>query len=136
MARIYRETEIQKALCRYVSLKYPKVLFNCDCSGLNLSKAQSGIASVIRSDKGFPDFVMYEPKGRYHGLFIEIKKEGELLHKKTGQKNNFTVEVYKNDHIKEQSDILHALQQKGYYALFGIGLDECMNIVDNYMLNL
>jgi hypothetical protein len=139
----YREADIQKELCKYVRLKYPNSLFNCDCSGLNLSRTQAGQAKAMRSGKGFPDFVLYESifnrncyPGKsvlYHALFIEIKKEGESIYTirkvdaKTGKP------TYASPHIAEQMAMIEKLKIKGYYACFGIGLAECMNIVDNYM---
>jgi hypothetical protein len=133
MARKYREVEIQKELCRYISLKYPKVIFNCDCSGLNLSKTQAGQASVMRSDLGFPDFVMYEPRKNYFGLFIEIKREGETLYKKHKSQDHAGI-LWKDDHVFKQYEMIVNLQKKGYFASFGIGLDDCMKIVDTYLL--
>jgi hypothetical protein len=130
MARIYRETEIQKALCRYVSLKYPDAIFNCDCSGLNLSAAQAGQAKVMRSDKGFPDFVLYEPRNGYHGLFIEIKKEGTKLMRKSRKQ---VYSIFKIDHLENQQAMIEKLRKKGYYACFGIGLSQCIRFVDGYM---
>lgn len=141
MSRNYRETEIQKELCRYVSLKYPKALYNCDLSGVPLSKTQAGLAKSMRSGKGFPDFVLYETiyiKDKtvfgklYCGLFIEIKAEGTNLYaKKAIDKHGYT--KYANEHIAEQAMMIEMLMGKGYYACFGIGMDACMKIVDNYM---
>jgi hypothetical protein len=132
MARIYRETESQKALCRYVSLKYPDAIFNCDCSGLNLSKAQAGQAKVMRSDKGFPDFVLYEPRNIYHGLFIEIKKEGTKLYHSSNIDSEGKA-IWEDDHITNQQVMLEKLRKKGYDACFGIGLSQCIRFVDAYM---
>ena len=132
MARIYREIEIQKALCRYVSLKYPGVIFNCDCSGLNLSKTQAGQAKAMRSDKGFPDFVLYEPRGEYHGLFIEIKKEGTMLFHSSNVGSEGKV-IWKDVHITNQAAMRMRLIEKGFDAHFGVGLTRCIEIVDRYM---
>ena len=132
MARNYRETQIQMELCKYVRLKYRTALFNVDLSGMNLSKTQSGQAKVMRSGKGFPDFVLYEPKGKYHGLFIEIKKEGEqIFAKRSPDKEGFV--KFASEHLSEQALMIEMLEQKGYYATFGVGMDECMKLVDNYM---
>lgn len=141
MSRIYRESQIQKELCRYVSLKYRTALYNCDLSGVNLSKTQAGLAKAMRSGKGFPDFVLYEPKyikektvfgSLYCGLFIEIKAEGtEIYAKRATDKLGYT--EYATDHIADQAMVIEMLMGKGYYACFGIGLDACMKIVDNYM---
>jgi hypothetical protein len=123
--RNYRESEVQMALCRYVQLKYPRSLFNCDLSGVNLSKTASGKAKMMRSGKGFPDFVLYESKGIYHGLFIELKAEGTKLCKNDGSPAT--------PHIAEQSEMIDALNRKGYYAMFACGTDEAIVCIDYYM---
>lgn len=131
MARNYRESIIQKELCRYVALQYPTAIFNLDLSGVNLSKTQSGLAKAMRSSKGFPDFVLYEPKGKYHALFIEIKKEDTDLCKKKPDVHGYY--PYADDHIAEQAEMIEQLKSKGYLAMFGIGLIHCIEIVDLYM---
>ncbi len=123
--RNYRETEIQMALCKYCRLKYPKALFNVDLSGMNLSKTQSGQAKVMRSGKGFPDFMLYEPKGQYHGLFIELKAEGIKLYKESREPTT--------DHVIEQLAMIDELKKRGYQAMICIGLDHAMIALDTYM---
>ena len=133
----FREAEIQKELCKYVRLKYPTAIFNCDCSGLNLSKAQSGIAKAMRSNKGFPDFVLYQMKPNratgtgdnisiYGALFIELKAEGTKFYSKDGMK-------FASPHIADQMAMIDDLKSKGYKAGFACGTNEAIKIIDNYM---
>jgi hypothetical protein len=137
MARNTRESDIQMALCKYVRLKYPQALFNVDLSGINLSKTSSGKAKMMRSSKGFPDFVLYQMvPNRKTGtgdnisilgaLFIELKAEGTRLIAADGMKCTST-------HIAEQLEMIDKLKSKGYEAVMCIGLDEAMKAVDEYM---
>ena len=126
MARNAREYAIHKAVCDYLRLRYPCLLFNSDMSGLNLSQAQAGQAKMLRSDRGYPDLVLYEPRGRFYGLFLELKKEGTTIVKKNG-------EMVADEHIREQAKIIMRLNAIGYKARFAIGLDDALQAIDDYM---
>jgi len=126
-----RESDIQMALCTYCRLKYPKALFNVDLSGVNLSKTQSGKAKMMRSGKGYPDFVLYEPKGQYHGLFIELKAEGTKLYKYNNHGIDYALPA--TDHIAEQLNMINKIREKGYFAALACGTDEAMSLLDEYM---
>ena len=123
------EETIQKQICQYVKVQYPNVLFNTDLSGIKLPMGLAVKVSKLRSSRAFPDLVFYEPRkinGKmYYGLFIELKKDGVKIFKRNGA-------VVANGHIKEQIKMITKLSEKGYYACFAIGFDECKNIIDMY----
>lgn len=123
---VKHEEKIQIRLCEYVRVKYPHVIFECDlASGTKLTIGQAVKAKAMRSNRGMPDFRIFHKSGGYNGLFLELKKEGEKLHKKD--------ESYASDHIKEQAFVIHRLQTQGYEAMFAIGFKEACEIVDDYM---
>ena len=74
--------------------------------------------------RGLPDIEIFEPHGKYAGLFIELKKTDRKLKKKDGS--------WIDEHTQEQFEILEKLKTKGYYATFAIGLQEAIKIIDNY----
>jgi len=123
-----KEENIQVAVCTYLKLQYPDVIFTCDLSsGMKLTIGQAVKAQKMRSGRGLPDIMILEPKGGelgYAGLMIELKTE------KAGNKNGT---VKQTDHVREQQAILDRLEKKGYMAKFAIGLDEAINIIDFYM---
>ena|SRR6056297_192627 len=123
------EETIQNQICQYVKVQYPNVLFNTDLSGIKLPMGLAVKVSKLRSSRAFPDLVFYEPRkinGKmYYGLFIELKKDGVKIFKRNGA-------VVANGHIKEQIKMITKLSEKGYYACFAIGFDECKNIIDMY----
>lgn len=135
--RTNREYTICKAIAIYMRLKYPNVLYRFDMAGLNLSITQAGMNKAIQYGKGWPDLFIAEPKEvteeigestivtYYNGLFIEVKKEGTNLWKAKGGPAS--------DHIKEQIDCLNELEAMGYKADFGIGLDDCIQMIDKYL---
>ena len=119
------EENLQIAVCNYLRAQYPKVLFNSDLSGIKLTMGQAVKAKKLRSSKGFPDLVIYEPRGNYHALFLELKREGEKILSKKGD--------LKTDHLKEQDEVISKLCVKGYLACFAIGFDEAKRIIDMYL---
>ena len=118
------EEKLQIAVCKYLKLQYPDVIFTAESSGLKLTIGQAVIAKQLRSSKGLPDLMIFEPNKYYNGLFIELKKEGTRL------KNG---DMPSTKHIKEQEHILCSLFAKGYYACFACGFDEAKKIIDNYL---
>ena len=119
------EENLQIAVCNYLRAQYPKVLFNSDLSGIKLTMGQAVKAKKLRSSKGFPDLVIYEPRGNYHALFLELKREGEKILNKKGD--------LKTDHLKEQDEVISKLCVKDYLACFAIGFDEAKRIIDMYL---
>ncbi len=121
-----REYQIYLALANYIRLKYPKIIWRFDQAGLNLSKAQAGKNKAIQHGIKYPDLFIAEPRGIFHGLYIEIKKERTVIYKKNG-------ELVADKHIIAQADALSKLNINGYWADFGIGTVECIKIIDSYL---
>jgi len=56
------------------SAKYPMLnMLHCSLNGVKLSKTQAGIAKAQGMLSGVPDLFLPVPRGKYHGLFIEMK---------------------------------------------------------------
>ena len=119
------EENLQKQVCNYLRLQYPKVLFNSDLSGIKLTMGQAVKAKALRSSKGFPDLMIFEPKGKYHGLFIELKRDGEKIYKKDC--------TPVSEHVYNQIKLINQLIIKGYYASFCIGFDSAKKLIDQYL---
>jgi hypothetical protein len=105
--------------------QYPKVLFHFDLAGLNLSRAQAGMMKAIQGGRGWPDLFIAEPKGIFHGLFLEIKPEGTKLYKKNT--------LPATPHLEEQETCLFVLEYNEYYAQFVCGFDEAKVMIDEYL---
>lgn len=64
---------------------------------------------------GFPDFFIYEPRGNYHGLAIELKR-------------------VKGGKVSEaQKQCLKELSERGYKAVVCRGFEEAKNTIDSYI---
>jgi hypothetical protein len=119
------EKNLHRQVCEYLRIKYPATLYNSDMSGVRLTKGQAITASLLRSNKGFPDLAIYEPRGGYHCLFIVLKREGDKLYKKSGD--------WATDHLREQAECMRLLKSKGYACHFAIGFDEAVTVIDAYL---
>lgn len=120
------ERTLHRAVCDYIRLQYPDVLFNSDLSGATkLTMGQAVAMKSLRSGRGWPDLFIAEIRGFYNGLFIELKAEGTKLHNK-----NYMPATL---HIAEQTEMICKLQKRGYYAEFAVGFDEAKRIIDKYM---
>lgn len=129
------ESELQIQVADYLRLQYPDVIFHSDFgSGIKLTIGQA--AKQKRQNGGrrsWPDMFIAAAVPRlvdggykysYHGLFIELKKEGTRLEKKNGE--------WASEHIAEQAYMLQALRERGYEADFACGFDEAKKIIDKY----
>lgn len=120
------EEQTHQAVCNYIRLKYPDVIFNTDLSGLRLTMPQSIKVKKLRSSNGFPDLVIYEARGGYYGLFLELKRPSEKLFCNDGR-------MRKNDHLQEQFEMHEKLRKRGYYCQFACGFEESKILIDNYL---
>ena len=136
------EAELQQQVADYLRLQYPDVLFHSDFgSGTKLTIGQAIRQKRLNGGKrAWPDMFIAEPKTvkigetkwedidqDYHGLFIELKKEGVRLVKVRKP------DEWASDHIAEQAETLRALRGRGYMAEFAVGFDEAKKIIDNYL---
>jgi hypothetical protein len=122
------EYYLQVAVCDWLNLKYPTLLFMSDTvASLKLTMGQATRNKKIQKD-GFktPDVIIFEPRGKYHGLFVELKVKSPF--KKNG-------ELLKSDHLEGQQKTINDLNERGYYATLATGFDETVGIINNYMNN-
>ena len=128
-----KEKDLHRQVCQYIRLQYPDVLFNSDLSGsMRLTIGQAKAMKSLRSNKGWPDLFIVESKGKYHGLFIELKIEGTniIAPRKTDRFGN---PCYATEHIAEQAEMINELRKRGYSAVFACGWDEAKESIDKYM---
>ena len=122
------EAELQVQVADYLRLQCPSVMFHSDFgSGIKLTMGQA--IKQKRQNGGrraWPDMALAEPRGKYHGAYIELKKAGTRIFKKDGT-------LVADKHIREQFDTLEALRQRGYKAEFACGFDEAKKLIDEYL---
>ena len=108
-----KEYQLQKAVCKYLDLN--NVLY-CGSMGGNYQPHFSVRMKAKKSGykKGFPDLFIYEPRGKFHGLAIELK-------------------VGKNRATKEQLWWRNELNERGYVAEIRTGIDEALEVINRYL---
>ena len=124
----HKEFELQKQICNYLEMQYPKVIFLSD----TIASCKLTLMQAIRNKKiqknGFkiPDLLILEPKGNYSGLFIELKNETPFI--KDGN-----IKASQKDHLKEQQKSINILNEKGYSSCFSWGFEMTKKIIDEYL---
>ena len=121
-----QEEEVQKGVVKYLQLKYPKARYCASLGGIRTSFKQVVKAKATGYVKGFPDLQICTPMeigwggdtmeggGMYHGLFLEIKKDKKAYP------------------TKEQKEWIAYLNDQGYCARVTKGLDESLQVIDDY----
>lgn len=144
---VQSEANTQTMVADYLTLHYPNVLFHSDFGSSIKMTARQGALKKRQNGgrRGWPDMFIAEPVEvdfgqqswrRYHGLFIELKKDGETLHPGPRAKKRFPSidgKEYKTEHLQEQADTLFRLRQHSYVAEFAIGFDEARELIDKYL---
>ena len=108
-----KEYQLQKAVCKYLDLN--NVLY-CGSMG---GQYQAHFSQRIKAKKsgykkGFPDLFIYEPRGYFHGLAIELK-------------------VGYNKPTKEQWYWNEQLNKRDYIAEICYDLDNAISVIETYM---
>lgn len=106
------ETQEQIAVCQYLDLK--GYVYNHTPNEGKRSTTTARILKAMGMKKGFPDLMIYEPKGGFHGLAIEMKAENGKL-------------------SKDQKKWLQILESKGYFATVCWGADAAIKLINIYM---
>ena len=121
------ERDLQTKVADYLRIQYPKAIFHSDYgSGIKLTVRQATIQKRQNGGRrGWPDMFIAEPFKEWHGLFIELKKDGTRLKKKDG--------TWASDHIAEQAKMMVDLEKRGYLAKFAVGFEEAKDILDSYL---
>ena len=131
------ELELQTQVADYLRLQYPDVIFHSDFgSGIKLTMGQAVKQKRLNGGRrAWPDMFIAHPMisktkdgmpFAWHGLFIELKKDGTRILKRDGS-------YIADEHIREQAKMLNALQRRGYQAYFAVGFSNAKEIIDDYL---
>lgn len=118
------EEDIQKSFVTYLKSKYPGIITS---STGNFSSVKNAAKNVrMGYTPGFPDIAIFEQKGAYAALFIELKKPAVVSKNGTRLKKSGTVS-------SKQKKIISRLKKKGYYSCVAYGLKSAKRITEIYM---
>lgn len=120
------EEYLHLQVCDYLRYKYPNVIFRTDFgAGIKLTFGQAVKHKRLQSGRAYPDLFIAEPMKGKHGLFIELKREGTRVYLKNGKLST-------QKHIQEQAQVLNQLNERGYKAVFAVGYNQAIKIIDDY----
>ena len=108
------ESNQQEIVVKYLRLAYPDALYCASAGGMRTSYLQAIKMKRTGYVKGFPDLFIYEPRGEFHGLAIEMKKE------KGGAVS------------PEQKRWQEQLRNRGYCSYICKGNEEAIKVIDEY----
>lgn len=119
------EYTLQKQLCQFIRTQHPNVLFLSDTvASVKLSFPQQGRNKAIQNSSFHcPDLMILEPRGKFSGLFLELKVKSPFKADGT---------LYKNEHLQNQFDTLTRLNERGYKAMFIWSLEMGIKSINNY----
>lgn len=130
------EHQLYGLIADYLNLQYPDVIYRFDLAAdLKLTPGQARKHKRLHPRRGYPDLFIAQPQlsmgmdglqSAWHGLFIEIKRDGTRVFKRDGS-------YVKDEHIREQAKMLERLRLGGYRAYFAVGFEQAKEIIDNYM---
>ena len=121
------EHELYKLIAQYLQRQYPNVVYRFDLAAdMKLTPGQARRHKALHPNRGYPDLFIAKVRERlYGGLFIELKKEGTKLKKKSGD--------WASPHIREQAMVIRKLRECGYRAEFACGFEEAKKLIDAYL---
>ncbi len=120
------EAALQIKVCEYLRDNYPGVLFHSDASsGMAASPGVANMNKRIQFSAGMPDLYIFAACKGFHGLFLELKADGVEIYRKDGTPR-------KNRHVEAQAAMLQGFRDRGYCALFAMGYDSAVSIINKY----
>lgn len=149
-----KEESIYLQVANYMRHQYPAIIFRFDYgAGLKLTMGQAVKQKKMQSGRAYPDLFIAKPKTdrkecgegtvcftHYHGLFLELKREGVKLKRDKDAKKVLQGELklrkagdWFDQHTEEQADMLLQLRMLGYEAQFAVGFDDAKRIIDKYL---
>lgn len=122
-----RERVVQSRLAGWLRAEYPDIDFYNDwASGAYLTKGQNDARLELASRNGWVDLFIPEPSRGFHGLFIELKREGVRPYLKDGKT------LVADPQIRKEAEFLARQRSKGYCAMFACGLETAKEKIDWY----
>lgn len=75
--------------------------------------------------RGFPDLLIFEPRGEFCGMAIDLKREDVKIYNSRG--------LFADDHIREQAEMMRLLTERGWLCGFAKGFDNQRRMIEDYL---
>lgn len=135
MKRKSEEKKLSYLIAEFMEIQYPNVIFRFDvASDLRMSIGQAMvIKNKLRHKRGFPDLHIAKASKGYHGLYIELKRDGDEIFKQDGAYKKQWDKKTQSDHIQEQHEMHERLRAEGYYVVWGLGFEDTISKIKEYL---
>jgi len=108
------EHEMQVQIVNFLKSHPSHPLFTATVGGVRLAAHTAMKMKAAGYSKGTPDLLIFEPRGGYHGLALEVKTE-------------------KGRPSDEQKKWIIDLTERGYYAKITKGYNETVEVIKKYL---
>lgn len=108
------EENVQTRVIKYIKIVYPSALYCASAGGVRTSFRQAVKMKRTGYVAGFPDLFIYEAKGGYNGLALELKTD-------------------KGQASPQQRWWRDELNRRGYKAVICRGYDAAIEAITTYM---
>ena len=112
------EAREQERVVQWLRMKYPLILFTGGFDAAKLRPEQGARRKRSGYLAGTPDILIFEPRGIYHALFVEMKAPERVV-------------------VSESQDrFLCAAQERGYKTVVCAGAEQAMIVITEYFKGL
>lgn len=122
-SKLYPESEVQRDVLKFLALYHPAAR-KCVVRIMNEGKRTAAghtLAVALGMHPGASDLMLAFPSKGYHGLWLEIKPPG------------YKATPSKMLHHQRQLNFIKHMKSMGYHGDVGVGLDECVRIIKEYL---
>ncbi len=118
------EALVAKRFSNHMQVYHSEIIFRFDLAAdlkLTIGQAKRNKELHGKFNKSYPDVFIAKCINGYGGLYLELKKDSD------------DGTVQNSDHVRKQDVIHKILRKAGYKCVFAVGLEEAIEIVDDYL---
>jgi len=109
----------------FIKTYFPDITYHFDASALRY--APRNLKELLNDNNQWPSVFIAEPRGRYHGLFINLVSDDYRAYRKGG------VPSQGNEKALQMQITLDVLETKGFRAITVQGMKGFITEVQNYL---
>lgn len=123
---IASEDQDRAALIKWLDLAHPTVLYKVDYGAdAKLDPRQAKQQKSLMFARGWPDLMIYERRGEFCGLAVDLKREDVKIYNSRG--------LFADDHIREQAEMMRLLTERGWLCGFAKGFEKAKTMIEDYL---
>ena len=116
----------QKSVANYLKAMHSNVLFTTSPEGMRLPIGSAIKLKNMGYRRGTPDMLILEPRGMFHGLFVEMKR----IELRDASGKIFQTKGVLSPHQKE---MIKLLKERNYMVVVCYGSSEAIDEIEAYL---